>query len=146
MFDAILTDFWRILDVPLFPIKQDPFWRISDAFLTHFWRISDAFWLLPTPFPKDPFFRSRLGGREENGLSKNIRLHDRFPTWRLLRSFGALWLIPITRIIGRREKTPTPKTRFSIWTLLRPPGPLYYKTPPCAIYHKNGCSKAVFGP
>ena len=24
--------------------------------------------------------------------------------------------------IGRREKTPTPKTRFSIWTLLRTPG------------------------
>ena len=24
--------------------------------------------------------------------------------------------------VGRREKTPTPKTRFSIWTLLRTPG------------------------
>ena len=47
---------------------------------------------------------------------------------------------------GRREKTPTPKTRFSIWTLLRPPGPLYYKTLPCVVYHKNVRSKAVFGP
>ena len=32
--------FRRILDavwnVPLFPIRQDPFWRIFDAFLTHF--------------------------------------------------------------------------------------------------------------
>ena len=39
IFDAFLTQFWRMSDafwnVPLFPIKQDPFWRISDAFLTH---------------------------------------------------------------------------------------------------------------
>ena len=27
-----------------------------------------------------------------------------------------------THSVGRREKTPTPKTRFSIWTLLRTPG------------------------
>ena len=26
------------------------------------------------------------------------------------------------------------------------PRPLYYKTPPCAFYHKNVRSKAVFGP
>ena len=26
------------------------------------------------------------------------------------------------------------------------PWPLYYKTPPCAFYHKNVRSKAVFGP
>ena len=35
IFDAFLTQFWRISDafwnVPLFPIKQDPFWRISRA-------------------------------------------------------------------------------------------------------------------
>ena len=24
--------------------------------------------------------------------------------------------------------------------------PLYYKTPPCVFFHKNVCSKAVFGP
>ena len=48
--------------------------------------------------------------------------------------------------IERREKTPTPKRRFSIWTLLRTPGPLYYKTPPCVFCHKNVRSKAVFGP
>ena len=57
IFDAFLTQFWRISDafwnVPLFPIKQD-------AFLTHFWRISDAFVLLPTPFPKTPFGRYRI--------------------------------------------------------------------------------------
>ena len=46
---AILTDFWRILDVPLFPVKQD-------SFLTHFWRIlaiadafsENTFWTIPT--------------------------------------------------------------------------------------------------
>ena len=65
IFDAILTDFWRILDVPLFPIKQDPFWRIFDAFLTHFWRTSDAFWLLLTPFPKTPFGRYRKNARSK---------------------------------------------------------------------------------
>ena len=47
---------------------------------------------------------------------------------------------------GRREKTPTPKTRFSLRTLLRTPRPLYYKNPPCVFYHKNVRSKAVFGP
>ena len=39
IFDAFVKQIWRISDafwnVPLFPIKQDPFWRIFDAFLTH---------------------------------------------------------------------------------------------------------------
>ena len=34
--------------------------------------------------------------------------------------------------IGRREKTPTPKTRFSIWTLLRTPG--RFTTRPLPVY------------
>ena len=29
---------------------------------------------------------------------------------------------PKTVFVGTRDKTPTPKTRFSIWTLLRTPG------------------------
>ena len=33
---------------------------------------------------------------------------------------------------GRREKTPTPKTRFSIWTLLRTPG--RFTTRPLPVY------------
>ena len=37
--------------------------------------------------------------------------------------------------IGRREKTPT-----------NDPRPLYYKTPPCAFYHKNVRSRGRFGP
>ena len=56
-FDSLLTRFWN---VPLFPIKQDPFWRIFDACLTHFWRISAAFLLWPTPFPRTPLGRYRL--------------------------------------------------------------------------------------
>ena len=46
IFDACLTQFWRISDAFwtfLFPNKTRPilthFWRIFDAFLTHFWRI-----------------------------------------------------------------------------------------------------------
>ena len=60
--------------------------------------------------------------------------------WRMERG------VKKTPNFGRREKTPTPKTRVSIWTLLRTPRPLYYKTPPCVSYHKKVCSKAVFGP
>ena len=35
MFCAYVTHFRRFWNVPLFPIKEDPFWRILDAFLTH---------------------------------------------------------------------------------------------------------------
>ena len=35
-------------------------------------------------------------------------------------------------LIGRREKTPTPKTRVSIWTLLRTPG--RFTTRPLPVY------------
>ena len=34
--------------------------------------------------------------------------------------FSLCWAMP--PVLGRRERTPTPKTRFSIWTLLRTPG------------------------
>ena len=35
---------------------------------------------------------------------------------------GKLGGLSLTQTVGRREKTPSPKTRFSIWTLLRTPG------------------------
>ena len=41
------------------------------------------------------------------------------------------WIVP-KKTIGRREKTPTPKTRFSIWTLLRTPG--RFTTRPLPVY------------
>ena len=52
---TILTDFWRLLDVPLFPIKQTR--PIFDAFLTHFWRILAI---------ADAFFRKHLLDDTEN--------------------------------------------------------------------------------
>ena len=41
-----------------------------------------------------------------------------------LRTFRAVASLSVTPLpfFGRREETPTPKTRFSIWTLLRTPG------------------------
>ena len=47
---------------------------------------------------------------------------------------------------GRREKTPTPKTRDQHLNFTKDPRPLYYKTPSRAFYHKIVRSKAVFGP
>ena len=48
--------------------------------------------------------------------------------------------------VGRREKTPTPKTRFSIWTLLRNPG--RYTARPLRVHFTTKMSvvRAVFGP
>ena len=48
--------------------------------------------------------------------------------------------------VGRRESTPTPKTRFSIWTLLRTPARFTTRPLPVYSYQKNVRSKAVFGP
>ena len=64
----------------------------------------------------------------------------------LVESDGNIMQVFCLWILGRREKTPTPNTRFSIWTLLRTPGRFTFETPPCVFYHKNVCSKAVFGP
>ena len=57
------------------------------------------------------------------------------------------------RLIGRREKTPTPKTRFSIWTLLRTPGrfttrplPVYFTTKKSVARAFSVLSKDEIGP
>ena len=54
---------------------------------------------------------------------------------------------------GRREKTPTPKTRFSIWTLLRTPGrfttrplPVYFTTKMSVVRPFSVPSKDEIGP
>ena len=47
--------------------------------------------------------------------------------------------------VWKKGKTPTTKTRVSIWTLLRTPGRFTTRSP-CAFYHKNVCTKAVFCP
>ena len=54
---------------------------------------------------------------------------------------------------GRREKTPTPKTRVSIWTLLRTPGrfttrplPVYFTTKMSVVRPFSVLSKDEIGP
>ena len=54
---------------------------------------------------------------------------------------------------GRREKTPTPKTRFSIWTLLRAPGrfttrplPVHFITKMSVVRPFSVLSKDEIGP
>ena len=61
-----------------------------------------------------------------------------------------------TRFFGRGEKTPTPKTRFSTWTLLRTPGrfttrrlPVYFTTKmsvvrPFSVLSRPLVKRAVF--
>ena len=55
--------------------------------------------------------------------------------------------------LGRREKTPTPKTRVSIWTLLRTPGrfttrplPVYFTTKMSVVSPFSVLSKDEIGP
>ena len=67
VFRALLTQFWRVSDafwnVPLFPTKQDPFWRIFDAFLMHSCYCRRLFWkhlLDDTDKLEPPFGNHRL--------------------------------------------------------------------------------------
>ena len=47
----------------------------------------------------------------------------------------------------KKGKGPPPPRQDSAYLdFTKDPRPLYYKTPPCAFYHKNVRSKAVFGP
>ena len=55
--------------------------------------------------------------------------------------------------VGRGEKTPTPKTRVSIWTLLRTPGrfttrslPVYFTTKMSVVRPFSVLSKDEIGP
>ena len=56
------------------------------------------------------------------------------------------------RILGRtpegwkKRKDPHPQDKIQHLDFTKDPRPLYYQTPPCAFYHKNVRSKAVFGP
>ena len=72
-------------------------------------------------------------------------------------SIAILW--PVNAILdkmyflGRRERTPTPKTRFSIWTLLRTPGrfttrplPVYFTTKMSVVRPFSVLSKDEIGP
>ena len=48
--------------------------------------------------------------------------------------------------IWKKGKDPHPQDKIQHLDFTKDPRPLYYKTPPCAFYHKNVRSKAVFGP
>ena len=48
--------------------------------------------------------------------------------------------------IWKKGEDPHPQDKNQHLDFTKDPRPLYYKTPPCAFYHKNVCSKAVFGP
>ena len=77
-----------------------------------------------------------------------------------LGGFGARWSwlgpseFPNQNLsIGRREKTPTPKTRFSIWTLPRTPGrfttrplPVHFTTKMSVVRPFSVLSKDESGP
>ena len=62
-------------------------------------------------------------------------------------------LLRCPNLIGRREKTPTAKTRFSIWTLLRTPGrfttrplPVCFTTKMSVVRPFSVLSKDEIGP
>ena len=46
----------------------------------------------------------------------------------------------------KKGKDPHRQDEIQHLDFTKDPGPLYCKTPLCAFYHKNVCSKAVFGP
>ena len=46
----------------------------------------------------------------------------------------------------KKGKDPHPQDKIQHLDFTKDTRPLYYKTPPCAFYHKNVRSKAVFGP
>ena len=46
----------------------------------------------------------------------------------------------------KKGKDPHPQDKIQHLDFTKDPRPLYYKTPPCVFYHKEVCSKAVFGP
>ena len=78
--------------------------------------------------------------------------HQNSQKWAKFMNFSFwpfLWFgLPgrLLKRIGRREKTPTPTTRVSSWTLLRTPGRFTRRPLPRAFCHKNVRSKAGFGP
>ena len=46
----------------------------------------------------------------------------------------------------KKGKDPHPQDKIQHLDFTKGPRPLYYKTPPCALHHKNIRSKAIFGP
>ena len=64
---------------------------------------------------------------------------------------GSAWgvageLLYVYAILWKKGKDPHPQDKIQHLVFTKDPRPLYYKTPPCAFFNKNVCSKAVFGP
>ena len=101
-------------------------------FLGRLWGVSNSHFRIFLRNPKSWKRKEKHGFRP---LPENI-----LPA-RLQKLVGQFFLIFCTEILpefwqefcwiflGRREKTPTPKTRVSIWTLLRTPRP-----PVCSLH------------
>ena len=88
--------------------------------------------------------RHATEGKRFRGTN-NAQKHQRFwAFWCLLplRILTALW----THHSEKEGKDPHPQDKIQHLDFTKDPRPLYYKTPPCAFYHRNVCSKAVFGP
>ena len=60
-----------------------------------------------------------------------------------LLTVGAFFCL---QLLEEGEKTHDPQDEIQHSDFTKGPRPLYYKTPPCVFYHKNVCSKAIFGP
>ena len=72
---------------------------------------------------------------------------------RKARKKWSFFRISFFSLLGRGEKTPTPKTRFSIWTLLRTPGrfttrslPVYFTTKMSVVRPFSVLGKDEIGP
>ena len=51
-----------------------------------------------------------------------------------------------TNLNWKKGRDPHPQDKIRHLDFTKDARPLYYKTPPCVVYHKNVRSKAVFGP
>ena len=56
-----------------------------------------------------------------------------------------LQLEPSRLQFWKKGKDPRPQDKIQHLDFTKDPRPLYYKTPPCAFYHKNVRSEAIFG-
>ena len=74
----------------------------------------------------------------KNPAARNLKIRDKSVLQKIDPKKGGFhW---------KKGKGPHPQDKIQHLDFTKDPRPLYYKTPPCAFYHKNVRSKAVFGP
>ena len=93
-------------------------------------------------------FPSSEGGEGADGKLASAKPLEVEEEWNGVKCCdpGCLAQPPNTRITWKKGKDPHPQDKIQHLDFTKDPRPLYYKTPPCAIYHKTVRSKAVFGP